>query len=431
MKTKIVPIVITAIIVVLAGLVIALLIFISNQKTPVRGVAPLVEIAQMEADSAQWGINFPNQYSTLLKTGENNIRTAFGGSEPYEKLDVDPRLRTLFAGMPFSKGYGEDRGHMNAVEDVRNSPRINDKTPGTCYSCKSSDNPKLWAEMGMTAYDKMPFAELGAQIEHPIGCANCHEAGTMRLIVTNPALEEALVAQGKEWQTFTRQEMRSVVCANCHVEYYFAGEGKYLTLPWEKGTRIENIEEYYTANGFVDWTHPDSQTKMIKMQHPDYELFSANSTHFKAGVACADCHMPYTRDGAVKFSSHDVKSPLLNADVACGACHTEVDYVTGRVTEIQQQVNQTMLATEDAIIAAIEAIKAASENPNADKTLIEEAQALHRNAQLRWDFIAAENSMGFHNPEEALRILASATDLARQAQIKAIQAGGGSAAASK
>ena len=428
MKTKIVPIVITAIIVILAGLVIALLIFISNQKTPVRGVAPLVEIAQMEPDSSQWGINFPNQYSTLLKTETNNTRTAFGGSEPYERLDVDPRLRTLFAGMPFSKGYGEDRGHMHAVEDVRNSPRINEKTPGTCYSCKSADNPKLWAEMGMTAYDKMPFAELGKQIEHPIGCANCHEAGTMRLIVTNPALEEALTAQGKDWKNFTRQEMRSLVCANCHVEYYFAGEGKYLTLPWEKGTQIENIEAYYTENGFVDWTHPDSQTKMIKMQHPDYELFTANSTHFQAGVACADCHMPYTRDGAVKFSSHDVKSPLLNADVACGACHTEVEYVTGRVTEIQQQVNQTMLATEDALIAAIEAIKTAAENPNADKKLIEEAQTMHRNAQLRWDFIAAENSMGFHNPEEALRILASATDLARQAQIKAIQAVGAAAA---
>jgi nitrite reductase (cytochrome c-552) len=132
--------------------------------------------------------------------------------------------------------------------------------------------------------------------------------------------------------------------------------------------------------------------------------------------------MPYTRDGAVKFSTHNVHSPLLNPAQSCGTCHTNVDYVMGRVGEIQKQVGDTMIATEDAIVDAIEAIVAASENPKADPQLLEEARQLHRSSQLRWDFIAAENSMGFHNPEEALRILASATDLARQAQIKAMLA---------
>ena len=83
-----------------------------------------------------------------------------------------------------------------------------------------------------------------------------------------------------------------------------------------------------------------------------------------------------------------------------------------------------MLASEDAIIDAINTIKAAAALPSADKELLDEARNLHREAQLRWDFIAAENSMGFHNPEEALRILAAATDLARQAQLKAAQAAG-------
>jgi nitrite reductase (cytochrome c-552) len=278
--------------------------------------------------------------------------------------------------------------------------------------------------MGMATYDKTLFAELGQHITNPIGCANCHEANTMRLVVTNPALEEALKAQGKDWQTFTRQEMRTVVCANCHVEYYFAGEGKYLTFPWENGTKIEDIATYYQEEAFSDWTHPDSGAKMIKMQHPEYEFFTADSTHYQAGVSCADCHMPYTRDGAAKFSTHNVQSPLLNSETACGACHTDVEYVTGRVAIIQAQVNGTMLATEDAIVAAIGAIKAAAEKPDVDATLLEEARTLHREAQLRWDLIAAENSMGFHNPEEALRILAAATDLARQAQLKAVQAAG-------
>jgi nitrite reductase (cytochrome c-552) len=278
--------------------------------------------------------------------------------------------------------------------------------------------------MGMAEFDKTLFKDLGARITNPIGCANCHEANTMRLIVTNPALEEALEAQGKDWTTFTRQEMRTVVCANCHVEYYFEGEGKYLTFPWSGGTKIENIAQYYIDEGFKDWDHAQSGAPMIKMQHPEYEFFTADSTHYKAGVACADCHMPYTRDGAAKFSTHDVKSPLLNADTACGACHTDVAYVTGRVATIQKQVYDTKIATEDAIVAAIGAIEAAAAAPNVDPDVLAEARNLHREAQLRWDFVSAENSMGFHNPEEALRILAIATDLARQAQLKAVQAAG-------
>ena len=210
-----------------------------------------------------------------------------------------------------------------------------------------------------------------------------------------------------------------MVCANCHVEYYFAGEGKYLTFPWADGTNIEDIEAYYTKSSFTDWEHPDSGAPMIKMQHPEYETYTAGSTHYNAGVSCADCHMPYTRDGAAKFSTHNVQSPLANPAASCGTCHTDVDYVVGRVNIIQESVHQTMMATERALVDAINAIKAAAENANVDAAKLEEARTLHRSAQLRWDFIAAENSMGFHNPEETLRILAAATDLARQSQLAA------------
>jgi len=424
MKLTGTTLILTGIIVILAVALIGTLIFVSNQPKPDRGIEPIVQIEEMEPDSSEWGVNFPNQYSTLQKTESNNTRTTFGGSEKFSKLEQDPRLLDLFAGYGFSLEYNEDRGHLNSLTDVRAIKRVNEKTPGTCYSCKSSDNPRLWTEMGMAEFDKTLFKDLGEDINEPIGCANCHEANTMRLIVTNPALEEALKAQGKDWRTFTRQEMRTVVCANCHVEYYFAGDGKYLTYPWADGTDIDSIAKYYAELGFKDWEHPQSGAAMIKMQHPEYELFTADSTHYKAGVACADCHMPYTRDGAAKFSTHDVHSPLLNAETACGACHTDVGYVTSRVATIQQQVRGTMDSSEDAIIAAIKAIEAAAATPEVNADLLAEARDMHREAQLRWDFIAAENSMGFHNPEEALRILAAATDLARQAQLKAVQAAG-------
>ena len=218
--------------------------------------------------------------------------------------------------------------------------------------------------------------------------------------------------------------MRTVVCANCHVEYYFKGDGKYLTFPWAKGTDIDSILEFYEEIGFKDWDYPGTGTPMLKAQHPEYEFFTAGSTHFEAGVACADCHMPYVRDGAAKFSSHDVHSPLLNPEQACGQCHTDTEYVVARVNTIQEQVAETKIATEDAILDAIAAIKTAAEGPTAtaDPALLDEARALHRKAQYMWDFVSAENSTGFHNPEYALRILAEATNYARQAQMLAAQA---------
>ncbi len=424
MNKKSTTLILVGIIIVLAIALIGVLLYTGNQESTARGIEPLVQIAAMEPDSSQWGINYPNQYSTLLKTETNNTRTVHGGSEPYQKLETDPRLVTLFAGYGFSKDYKEDRGHANSLTDVRETLRVGEKTPGTCYSCKAADNPSLWDQMGMAAFDEIPFMELGEHISEPIGCANCHEAETLQLIVTNPALEEAFEAQGKDWREFSRQEMRSVVCANCHVEYYFSGEGKYLVFPWSEGTTVDDISAYYAALEFKDWEHPQSGAPMIKIQHPEYEFFTADSTHYNAGVACADCHMPYTRDGSAKFSTHDVQSPLLNAEVACGACHTDVGYVTTRVSIIQNQVRATMDGTEDAIVDAIQAIEAAAAESGVDEALLTEARLLHREAQLFWDFIAAENSMGFHNPEEALRILATATDMARQAQLKAVEAAG-------
>jgi nitrite reductase (cytochrome c-552) len=425
---KYMTLILTGIIVVLAVVLVGVLTFMKNQPPQTRAFQPLVEIKPMEPDSSLWGQNFPNQWSSLQKTATNNVDTTYGGSSQFSWLKRDPRQVILFAGYPFSKDYNDDRGHANALVDVQKTKRLNlshedetKTTHATCYSCKSSNNPALWEEMGMAAYDKMYFDQMTPRLDYPIGCANCHEAGTMRLIVTNPALDEALKAQGKDWKTFTRQEMRTVVCANCHVEYYFKGDDKYLTFPWAKGTNIDQIISYYEESGFKDWVYPDAGTPMLKAQHPEFEFFTADSTHFKAGVACADCHMPYVSEGATKYSSHDVHSPLLNPEASCGQCHTDTEYVIRRVNLIQDQVATTKQSTEDAIVDAINAIKVAAANPKADTALLDQARNLHRKAQFKWDFVSAENSTGFHNPEYALKILAESTDLARQAQMLAAQ----------
>ncbi|MBP6176929.1 MAG: ammonia-forming cytochrome c nitrite reductase subunit c552 [Anaerolineales bacterium] len=422
--------ILAGLVIVLAVALVGVLTYVKNQPAEERAVQPLVKIAPMEPDSSKWAVNFPNQYDSLMKTKTNALDTTYGGSSQFSWLTRDPRQVILFAGYPFSKDYNDDRGHANAVDDVRATKRLNlddsnpKRTPGTCYSCKSSDNPGLWAELGMEAYDKMSFNELTPSINNAIGCSNCHEAETMRLIVTNPALEEAFERQGKDWETFSRQEMRTVVCANCHVEYYFKGDGKYLTFPWDNGTTVDEMIAYYEESGFKDWEYPDTLTPMLKAQHPEYEFFTAGSTHYNAGVSCADCHMPYTRDGATKYSSHDVHSPLLNPEEACGQCHSDTEYVVGRVSLIQEQVAATKIETEDAIIDAMNAIKAAVAAGNADPVLLDEARKLHREAQFGWDIVSAENSTGFHNPEYALKTLADATNRARQAQMLAAQSVG-------
>jgi|CXWL01.1.fsa_nt_gi nitrite reductase (cytochrome c-552) len=422
--------ILAGLVIVLAAALVGVLTYVKNQPAQVRTVEPLVKIAAMEPDSSLWGVNFPNQFDSFMKTETNNTDTTYAGSSQFSWLERDPRQVILFAGYPFSKDYNDDRGHANALDDVRATKRLNlddsnpKHTPATCYSCKSSANPGLWDELGMEAYDAMSFNEMTPNINESIGCSNCHEAETMRLIATNPALIEALERQGKDWKTYTRQEMRSLVCANCHVEYYFKGDGKYLTFPWDNGTKVEEIISYYAEVGFKDWAYPDTESPMLKAQHPEYEFFTAGSTHYEAGVSCADCHMPYVRDGASKYSSHDVHSPLLNPEQACGQCHTDTDYVINRVADIQKQVAETKLNTEDAIIDAMNAIKAAVAAGNADATLLDEARKLHREAQFMWDFISAENSTGFHNPEYALEVLAKSADLARQAQMLAAQSVG-------
>jgi nitrite reductase (cytochrome c-552) len=379
-------------------------------------------VEALEPDSSIWGLNYPNEYSSLLQTANNSQSTQYGGSGKLSYLTLDPRLVILFDGFSFSHDYNQPRGHQDTLIDVLATKRVTPTTHATCYSCKSSDNPLLWQKMGMAVYDAKLFSDLTPDIKNPIGCSNCHEAGTMRLAVTNPAVEDALKAQGIDWRTFTRQQMRSLVCANCHVTYYFAGKDKLLTVPWADGMKVEDIIANEDNVSFADWTYPGTGTQIMKARHPDYELYTADSTHFKAGVSCADCHMPYVRDGAMKYSSHDIMSPLLDPQKSCGQCHTDVDVVLARVGVIQDTVHTAKITAEDALIDAITALKAAVANPNSNQVLLEQARTLHRHAQFMWDYISSSNSMGFHNPDEALRILQNATDLARQAQMKAAQA---------
>jgi nitrite reductase (cytochrome c-552) len=249
----------------------------------------------------------------------------------------------------------------------------------------------------------------------------------MDLRVINPAFNEAMAKRGIDVNKASREEMRTYVCAQCHVEYYFEPGTTRVVFPWDKGTKAGDIYAHYAdkPNGFAqDWQHPDSKAAMLKTQHPEYEMW-ANGTHGKAGVSCADCHMPYMRKDGQKYSSHWVTSPLKHLDASCSTCHTQgTAWLQERVKTIQDNTFQVLHIAGQNVARAHEAIKKASEAPNADQAELTKARELVRKAQWYWDYVAAENSMGYHNPDGALNTAAQASEFAHQAIEAANRAAG-------
>lgn len=379
---------------------------------------PMKEIAQWETDSSEWAENFPRQYDRYRRMLDDTTKTKYGGSFPRDYLEETPANVILFAGYGFAQEYLQARGHPYAIEDVTKTARVNENTPATCWTCKSPDVPRLMEQMGTAEFYQTPFYDLKDEITHPIGCRDCHDPDTMRLTVTRPALREALKRQGRDLDAISHQEMRTLVCAQCHVEYYFKGQGNYLTFPWDNGTNVEAMEEYYDASDFADWTHAISKTPMVKMQHPDYEVYSTG-IHAYRGVSCADCHMPYVSEGGVKFTDHHVQSPLLNIANSCAVCHRwGEEEILSRVESTQDKIREARTRAEQMLAKAHFDIAAAMQAGAEDEDLAE-ARSLVRAAQLRWDYVAANNGMGFHSPAECLRILGASIDLAGQARNEA------------
>lgn len=394
---------------------------ILTRREEARQQVPLRPIGEWETDSSKWGENYPREYDAYKKMADSSTKTKYGGAEPRDYLQETPANVILFAGYGFSKEYRQARGHTHAIEDVTETKRVNDKTPATCWTCKSPDVPRLMHTMGPEKFYAGNFDAMKPEITHPIGCLDCHEPNTMKLRITRPALREAFERQGKDIDQATHQEMRTLVCAQCHVEYYFKGKENYLTFPWDKGSTKgaspEQMEEYYDAADFADWTHAISKTRMIKMQHPDYEVYSSG-VHAYRDIACADCHMPYRTEGGVKFTDHHIQSPLLNVANSCVVCHrwSEAE-IRSRVEGIQDKVHQTRGLAETTLAKAHFDIAAAMQAGAGDEELAA-VRKLVRSAQLRWDYVAASNGMGFHSPEECVRILAASIDLAGQCRVE-------------
>jgi nitrite reductase (cytochrome c-552) len=425
--------------------VTALLVTIFEHRQEARNpFFRVVELTEETEDPAVWGKNFPLQYDGYRRTVDM-VRTRFGGSEalPHSptagdprsivaqsKLEEDPRLVAMWSGYPFSVDFREERGHAYMLDDQTFTQRqVVVKQPGTCMQCHASvvvpyrklgDGDPI---KGFEKMNQMPYVEARKLVSHPITCIDCHDSQTMALRVTRPGFIEGLRAY-KETQGVrdydvnrdaTRQEMRSFVCGQCHVEYYFQGPEKRLTYPWFNGLKADEILKYYDEIGFKDWVHKDTGAPVLKAQHPEFELWS-QGIHARSSVACADCHMPYVRVGALKISDHHVRSPLLNINNACQTCHKfPEDELRSRVETIQVRFFEMRNRAMDALMELIADLKAQREAGAGDEQLAA-AREFQRKAQFLLDFCEAENSTGFHAPQEAARILVQSLDYSRKGQ---------------
>ena len=388
----------------------------NNRKTPMEGIV---------SENSKFASDFPREYETWKQTADTTFKSEFNSSQAVDVLAQRPNMVILWAGYSFSWDYATPRGHQHAVEDVRRTLRTGapgvtegkQPQPGTCWTCKGPDVPRVMKEQGLANFYKAPWSKWGDQIMNSVGCSDCHDSKTMDLKPARPALYEAWQRVGKDVNKATHQEMRSLVCAQCHTEYYFKGDGQYLTFPQDSGITVEAMEKYYDAMNYKDYTHALSRAPILKAQHPGYEIHQMG-IHGQRGVSCADCHMPYMSKGGVKYTDHHIMSPLANIERTCQTCHRQsAETLRQNVYERQRKCNEIRNRVENELATAHIEAKFAWDK-GATEAEMKPVLDLLRKSQWRWDFAVASHGAAFHAPQEIMRILSHSLDFANQARLK-------------
>lgn len=379
---------------------------------PQQAVNPdIPPVDKMILDPKEWQEKYPKIYESFLKTSmmEDDTKESsdLGGSHPIDYLKRNPNIAILYEGTGFGKEYYAARGHYYALEDVINTARP--KPGASCLACKTAEYEKLIVQQGDTVFAK-DFQEAAQNVEFGITCYNCHRnTPGEKVQITSPHFTEAKKLLSKEPKPGTQ------ACAQCHVEYYFDKETKEVILPWDKGIGVDQIEAYYDEKGFFDWKHPRTGTELIKVQHPEFEMYSG-SGHDVMMVSCVDCHMPEVEENGVAYRSHWAKSPLKTPQESCGKCHgKEAASLVVTVQKIQKEVDAMEVEISDMLVKLTKDLTAAIEDKKLDDKTLEQLRSLHRKAQYRWDFVFVENSTGFHNEEKAKTALNDAKKYAKEA----------------
>lgn len=390
----------------------------NNRRTPMTD--------SIVSQNEKFKEDFPREYETWAMTEDTTFKSMYNGSQERDILESFPDIVIIWAGYAFSKNYNTPRGHRHAIEDMRKilrtgNPGIGgdgDIQPGTCWTCKGPDVPRLMREKGIGAFYGAKWSQWGSEVMNTVGCSDCHDARTMDLKPARPALYEAWHRAGKDVKKASHQEMRSLVCAQCHTEYYFEKDNnQYLKFPQDRGLTCEDAEAYYDSLGFYDYIHPLSKAKILKAQHPGYEMFK-QGIHGQRGLSCADCHMPYMQEGGIKYTDHHVQSPLAKIDRTCQTCHRQdAETLRQNVYERQKKVYDfAVKVNHELALAHLEAEFAWKKGA----TEAEMTKALDdiRKSQWRWDYSLASHGTAFHAPQEVMRLLADAMTYAKDARLE-------------
>jgi nitrite reductase (cytochrome c-552) len=430
--------------VVMAMLILGVALLLSGCSPPKTEPVRTGTIADGEMDPAKWGQVYPLEYDRWKKTaegkpvGKSKYKKGFDADNViYDKLSEFPYLALLYHGWGFGIEYNESRGHHYMLIDQLEIDPSRLGAGGVCLSCKTPFAAVLEKQLG-PEYFKMKYIDAHAKIPKEfqklgVACIECHDNKTMGLRLYHPAALKSFPFIGQDPAKMTRQELRSAVCGQCHVTYIIPRDKDMksmdLFFPWQ-GSKpgdisVENIIKvikkepgfYQSEWGTGEWVQKVTGFKVAFIRHPEYEFYTRNSVHRNAGVSCADCHMPYIRVGANKISDHDVTSPLKTDMNACQQCHAESpEWLRNQVTALQDRTVSLMLRSGYAAAVAAKLFEmthqAQKDGKQIDPKLYDPAKDLYLEALYRVIYINAENSVGFHNPSEAGRILGDALAMA-------------------
>ncbi len=396
-------------------------------------------IPDNEMRPEKWGEVYPLEYKSWLKTkeprekGKSRYKRGWDTDRiVWDKLSEFPFMALLFNGFGFGVEYNESRGHFYMMIDQREIDQSRTKAGGACLACKSPYVNKFYGEMGKDLF-KLSYADAVGKIpkEHQdlgVACIDCHDNKTMDLKAGRWTVKSGLKSLGRE--EFSRQEMRSIVCGQCHVTYYIPKDDKGgstdVVFPWAGSTwgniSMENIIKVLLSNpANREWKQAVTGFKLPFIRHPEFEFFTMQSTHFKAGLSCADCHMPYRREGGFKISDHNIMSPLKDDLHACSNCHPQSkDRIRDLVFAIQDRTVSLMNRAGYSAASTAKLFELVHQQQAAGKTinnaLYAKAKEFYEEALLRGIYIGAENSIGFHNPTEAGRILGDSIAFSMRAE---------------
>lgn len=327
-----------------------------------------------------------------------------------------------------------------------------------CMNCKTQDHILDWKYMG----DPDPKAkwsrtsstvEFARAMSHPMNCYMCHDPHSTQPRVVRDALINAVVDRKlgtypydpvKSEQTkmtkvtFKRggEDFRAigllsrsdsvVMCAQCHVEYT-CGTGWDCSDPnnhtpvgmadrrtnlfqWAKVADYKSVavDQYK----FKDYKHTWTGAFLPKIQHPETEVYW-ESKHERAGVECKDCHMPKQKAANGKvWTTHAQKSPRYRIKETCLTCHKdwsekEALYL---IDSIQNYTRGKVMKAEHHLSDLIDWINRAQWSGKVSDEILAKAYDLQYDATLYWEWWTAENSVGFHNPNEARESLTRSID---------------------